>query len=359
MSDFQRAAAAEEARAQQRAAALRARHDDAPSAPPAPRAPPLAAPLAPERPLCVMTLEVAAADTKEELQSALVAILTAVEKGHFHTPLEDLSRVAQDRKRVPGLWDTDVANLFGAICQKMTQREARQQQERRDDDEWENVGAPGGAGGVGGGGGGGGDVPPPPFNPAAGPRNPFADGDGAGGADGGGRCEGKGDDGDAAGAEGAEAYECPVCFDDIAEDDAAMRCAGAGGRAHYFHAHCLSQWAEQCRGQWSDATCPVCRGGVEVHSRRLAQFLDSSESTEGPAAVDAATRGHLQGMLAGVSEAVRGGWGKLTLNITKEQAVEGVGIVAGAGFGFYNGLNGNGMTTGSWAADQMVRRRRH
>merc|ERR1712050_99600 len=53
-----------------------------------------------------------------------------------------------------------------------------------------------------------------------------------------------------------------------------MRCAGIGGRKHYFHAHCLGAWICQCRRDGNEATCPQCRGDVQIRPRRLQEFLE-------------------------------------------------------------------------------------
>jgi len=142
----------------------------------------------------------------------------------------------------------------------------------------------------------------------------------------------------------ASALECPVCFEEIGEADAAMRCCGTAGRAHYFHATCLSRWVNTCRGNWATATCPVCRGAVEVHTERLQDFLNGA----GHQALDLPTRGLLEGMLQGLD---KGGWAS---GVTSEQVAEGVGIVAGLGWGFYQGYNGEAPTTGSWVVDGFV-----
>ena len=67
--------------------------------------------------------------------------------------------------------------------------------------------------------------------------------------------------------------ECPVCMEAINEADAAMRCRGIGGHRHYFHSQCLTRWAETIEGNWSTATCPVCRGGVEETTVQLRRML--------------------------------------------------------------------------------------
>ena len=70
-----------------------------------------------------------------------------------------------------------------------------------------------------------------------------------------------------------EVAECSICFDELRLASAAMRCAGGAGRAHYFHAGCLSDWAAQCRAQGNAPSCPECRGPVQVRRQRLCEFL--------------------------------------------------------------------------------------
>lgn len=67
--------------------------------------------------------------------------------------------------------------------------------------------------------------------------------------------------------------ECSICTESLLLADAAMRCAGHGGRRHYFHAHCLSAWVQECQRTGNGPTCPECRGPVQVRPRRLEEFL--------------------------------------------------------------------------------------
>jgi len=140
-----------------------------------------------------------------------------------------------------------------------------------------------------------------------------------------------------------EELECPVCMEAINEGDAAMRCTGQGGHRHYFHSHCLTHWIDSCRGNWNEASCPICRGPVEVHSERLADFLNGTQSET----LEPEQRGMLQQMLNGLEK----GW---STGITKEQAIEGAGILAGLGWGFYTGYNGQAPSSGSWHLDSFV-----
>lgn len=159
-----------------------------------------------------------------------------------------------------------------------------------------------------------------------------------------------------------EAYECPICMEEIAEADAAMRCAGTGGVRHYVHAHCMTKWVETCQGRWVDATCPVCRGRVEIHQQRLDDFLNGMAASQLPA--------EDRNMLAGIAQGlVEKGWSMPT----KEQVVRNAGIVTGAGWGFYSGYRWRSpslgeeilwesssnatrvVTLGAWVAGAAVR----
>jgi len=72
--------------------------------------------------------------------------------------------------------------------------------------------------------------------------------------------------------------ECSICTEELLLADAAMRCAGHGGKKHYFHAHCLTAWVRQCRSAGTGPTCPECRGPVQVRPRRLEEFLQDNGS---------------------------------------------------------------------------------
>ncbi|CAE8685772.1 unnamed protein product, partial [Polarella glacialis] len=80
--------------------------------------------------------------------------------------------------------------------------------------------------------------------------------------------------------------ECPVCCEPLKMTDAAMRCRGCAGHRHYFHAACLASWIRQCQKDDNDPNCPICRGPLLVHKRRLGDFLRSAggslEQEEGP-----------------------------------------------------------------------------
>ena len=159
-----------------------------------------------------------------------------------------------------------------------------------------------------------------------------------------------------------EVYECPVCMEGIAPSGAAMRCTGqAGGRCHYFHAHCLQQWVRTQRGRAAAPSCPICRGEVEIHAQRLEQFLAGSSSGGGESKYSSGNDGtkDLEDLLAKIRSlpgSIVDGWNNLTqLEITSEQLVEGASVIAGAGVGFYAGSSGHvGLSTGSWGLDRLI-----
>ena len=143
-------------------------------------------------------------------------------------------------------------------------------------------------------------------------------------------------------------YECPVCFDSIHPSSAAMRCDGSGGHAHYFHAHCLNQWARTCQQQNHETNCPVCRGGVQVHAQRLEQFL--ATTTDDDVNTTLVGRRLLSSL---IPESIRDGWAAVPVvtDLTREELVEGASIVAGAGIGFWSGARGSNLSTGNWYMD--------
>merc|ERR1719410_3357054 len=87
-----------------------------------------------------------------------------------------------------------------------------------------------------------------------------------------------------------DAGDCPICYEAILARDSAMRCAGDAGVHHYFHKDCLGRWIQSCRANCSGATCPVCRGRVQVNISSLAAFLESPQAD----ALPEADRGFLQ-----------------------------------------------------------------
>lgn len=71
--------------------------------------------------------------------------------------------------------------------------------------------------------------------------------------------------------------------------------------------------------------------------------------------MDAPQRGEVRSLLDRINgslKSVRDGWSRL--EIKKEHVVEGVGIVAGAGWGFMNGAALSAPSTGSWHMDQFL-----
>ena len=147
-------------------------------------------------------------------------------------------------------------------------------------------------------------------------------------------------------------YECPVCFDSIEPQSATMRCDGSGGRCHYFHAHCLNSWIHACQQQGNSTNCPVCRGSVEIHGRRLEQFLQTTSATD-----DSTTIGRqiLQSLTL-VPERMQDGWAQLPslTDITTDEIVAGATVLAGAGIGFWAGASGTQLSTGSWMMDSQL-----
>eukprot|EP00931_Biecheleriopsis_adriatica_P102593 TRINITY_DN77538_c0_g1_i1.p1 TRINITY_DN77538_c0_g1~~TRINITY_DN77538_c0_g1_i1.p1 ORF type:complete len:223 (-),score=54.90 TRINITY_DN77538_c0_g1_i1:70-738(-) len=73
-----------------------------------------------------------------------------------------------------------------------------------------------------------------------------------------------------------EVEECSICCEDLVLADAAMRCAGHGGKKHYFHARCLTEWIRQCQRDGADVTCPECRGPVQIQQCRLREFMQEA-----------------------------------------------------------------------------------
>lgn len=121
-----------------------------------------------------------------------------------------------------------------------------------------------------------------------------------------------------------DAEDCPICFEPIEPSDAAMRCAGTGGRCHYFHQRCMRSWLDNCRRTSDQPTCPVCRGQVQFHSQRLESFLQGGDSAN----LSDEERGFLQE----IANRLRGkGWADA---FTLENAKYYTGLFAAAGSGF-------------------------
>merc|ERR1711879_599427 len=124
---------------------------------------------------------------------------------------------------------------------------------------------------------------------------------------------------------------CPICFERIRAGEAAMRCAGEGGQHHYFHAHCLQQWIRSSQNGHG-ATCPMCRGRLQINGQRLTEFLnDESSSGLNP---------DERSMLQEIADGLRGrnGWSDMS---SIEKAANIGGMVAAAGFGFMLGWSGS------------------
>ena len=115
--------------------------------------------------------------------------------------------------------------------------------------------------------------------------------------------------------------ECPICMECIAEEEGVMRCCNA----HYFHEGCMRRWLRTQRG----ATCPCCRGAIQVHAARLRAFLDGSPD------IEPAERSVLERLLH-AARGDCGGWS----DVTAADLVEYGTVVAAAGWGFYSGWTG-------------------
>eukprot|EP00035_Acanthoeca_spectabilis_P026491 m.462925 g.462925 ORF g.462925 m.462925 type:complete len:370 (-) comp22836_c0_seq1:233-1342(-) len=135
-----------------------------------------------------------------------------------------------------------------------------------------------------------------------------------------------------AAAEATEAMECPVCMDEIPVEHMAMRCAGDGGRPHYFHAGCLQEWARTCRTNMQDVRCPVCRGSIQVHRERLRTLLSDPVQTE---RLPASDRSFLEDLAERAAELGRGGWADLESILTAENVTAAVGMMGAFGHGFW------------------------
>ena len=143
--------------------------------------------------------------------------------------------------------------------------------------------------------------------------------------------------------EANDASECPICFDEIQPNDAAMRCAGTGGHHHYFHAHCLQGWIRSQRGRAQAATCPVCRGVLQFNRSRLQAFLSNeTEST----ILSSDERTFLQSISDGLTGSSN--WENMT---TLERVGYTGGILAAAAGGFMVSYSDNVHTNPYFMAD--------
>jgi len=123
-----------------------------------------------------------------------------------------------------------------------------------------------------------------------------------------------------------ERDSCPICLDDINPEQGVMRCTNN----HYFHDHCLVSWIRSRPA--GRATCPTCRGELQVHGSRLRQFLDSPEGQRLPAD----QRSFLGAMADRMREVAPDGWGHL---ITADNLRTAGQMVIAAGYGLHSGYN--------------------
>mmetsp|Transcript_10217 Transcript_10217/g.20484 ORF Transcript_10217/g.20484 Transcript_10217/m.20484 type:complete len:283 (+) Transcript_10217:89-937(+) len=132
--------------------------------------------------------------------------------------------------------------------------------------------------------------------------------------------------------------ECAICTEDLLLADAAMRCAGEGGKRHYFHAHCLTAWVRQCRGDGQVPTCPECRGPVQVRPRRLEEFLQQKGSK-----LDAEDQEAMRTFTAGAEGEVDDlGWSNLRKDLWKAGAL----LAIGAGLALAIGVGVHALAAG-------------
>jgi len=122
---------------------------------------------------------------------------------------------------------------------------------------------------------------------------------------------------------------CPICIEDINPDQGVMRCTNN----HYFHDHCLASWIRSR----PRATCPTCRGELQVHGSRLQQFLDSEAGQRLPED----QRSFLTAMADRMREVAPDGWGHL---ITAGNLRTAGQVVGAAGYGLYSGYTARPYT---------------
>lgn len=122
-------------------------------------------------------------------------------------------------------------------------------------------------------------------------------------------------------SEEAEICICAICTEDLEPASAAMRCTGQHGKRHYYHAHCLSQWIQQCRRDNLPPTCPECRGELQVRARRLHDFLTDNSSKMNHDDVEALRAVHD----AAMSESDGDGWS----GIKTDTLLKGIAVGAG------------------------------
>jgi len=132
-----------------------------------------------------------------------------------------------------------------------------------------------------------------------------------------------------------EVGECAICCEDLNLADAAMRCLGDGGRKHYFHASCLAAWIRQCQRDGAEATCPNCRGPVQVRAHRLEEFLQDKRGQL--SAEDSEALRTFQGSLQGSSDGL--GWSDVKPHLWKvgvAAGVIGLGVALAFGVSAFN-----------------------
>mmetsp|Transcript_3461 Transcript_3461/g.3950 ORF Transcript_3461/g.3950 Transcript_3461/m.3950 type:complete len:231 (-) Transcript_3461:624-1316(-) len=71
-------------------------------------------------------------------------------------------------------------------------------------------------------------------------------------------------------------FQCPICLESIREEEGVMRCKAD----HYFHQCCLKQWIKHQRHIKGGATCPLCRGSLQIHAARLRSYLKTEDVSE-------------------------------------------------------------------------------
>jgi len=120
---------------------------------------------------------------------------------------------------------------------------------------------------------------------------------------------------------GMDACVCAICTEDMEPANAAMRCSGQHGKRHYYHAHCLSQWIQQCRRDNQAPTCPECRGELQVRARRLQEFLSENSRKLSREDMEALRAVHD----AAMSESDGDGWS----GIKTETVLKGLAVGAG------------------------------
>ena len=121
-----------------------------------------------------------------------------------------------------------------------------------------------------------------------------------------------------------------------------MRCAGLSGatglkRHHYYHAHCLGSWVVQCQSSGNPASCPQCRGPVQVSRRRLEEFLQ--EEGDGIGCDERAALVSFSNELASDTDPSSDGWVNVKSDLLRATTALGVGaavaVAVAAGFQAY------------------------